>query len=215
MAENEHGWLENELRHQLRPVAAPAGLWDRIQLSPMTGVPAPHPPLRPFWFMPVFATLLVFMTAGLLWGIRQSRTHLRDIALSDQELRVLADSSNGQTYPSDDPIQIRNWVKRHSNIDIELPTSRSEAIHLLGAKLVQSRGSLIAAVAYKVGADSATLIVSRRNGNAGSKHLISRVNTAGGTSLLSWNMREQAYTIAWAGVGDPCLLCHAGVHGRM
>jgi hypothetical protein len=218
-------WIENELRRQMRPVAAPESLWDRIQnpsaSSPAIRVEAKNP-LRPLWFLSVCAATLVLLTAGLLWGIRQSRPHLRDIALTDQDLRVLADLSTGETFSSANPVHIRNWVKSRSNIDVELPSGRSEAIHLLGAKLIQLHGSLIAAVAYKVGDDPATLLVSRRglccNTDVGSRHLIAKAETSGGTSLTSWKMRDQEYTIAYAGAGEPqgaCQLCHAEAHSRL
>jgi hypothetical protein len=220
-------WMEDELRSQMRPVAAPEALWDKVQhartQAKLTGKSRPSSSVRPLWFMPVCAAMLVLMTAGLLWGIRQSRGHLRDRApLTDQELRVLADNSLGESYSSDNPAQIRNWVKSRSSIDIEMPSSRSEAIHLLGAKIVQLHGSLIAAVAYKVGLDSATLLVSRQaeccNAGASSRHLISRTETAAGIGLASWNMREQTYTIAYTCSGEPqgaCQLCHADARNRL
>src|SRR5439155_26440495 len=96
---NMSEWMENELRRQMRPVVAPEQLWARIQAGNRPK-PTAKQPVRPLWFMPVFAAALVLLTAGLLSGIRQSRLHMRDIApLTDQELRVLADSSSGETYP--------------------------------------------------------------------------------------------------------------------
>jgi hypothetical protein len=48
--------------------------------------------------------------------------------------------------------------------------------------------------------------------------LFAKAHTPAGTNLVSWNMREQAYTIAYAGGNDPqggCLLCHAGAVRRL
>jgi hypothetical protein len=168
--------------------------------------------------MPACAAALVLLTAGLLSGLRLSHQELRlrqFAPVSDQELRVLADPSSGVSIASDDPMKIRDWVKSRSSIEVEIPSTRSEAIRLLGAKLVQLRGSLVAAIAYRVGADSATLVVTKAaccNADAGSRHLFSKAGTAGGTALVSWEMRDQAYTIAYAGSGalhGACQLCHA------
>lgn len=212
-------WIETELHRQFRPVTAPDALWERIhQNRPRPVAPAPS-----VWRMPVLATLVVLISAGLFVELRNSRASVRDMAqVTDQELRLFADPSTGQTFPSDDPAKIRNWIKAKGNIDVELPSSRSAAVRLLGARLVSVRGALIAAVAYTVGEDSATLLVSRRtaccNATAGSRHLFSKVNTSGGKSLFSWDMKEQTYTIAYAGANDPqggCLLCHADAPGRL
>jgi hypothetical protein len=216
-------FLHTELRRQLHPVAAPEALWERIQDSRTHSRSRSKYPVRRVWAVPVLATLLVLLTAGLLWGIRQSRTHLSDFAqLTDQDLSTLADASNGESLLSGDPSEIRNWVKAKGNIDIELPSGPSRAVRLLGTKLVQLRGTLIAAVAYRVGNVSATLLVSRRtaccNQSAGTNHLFSKAGTTRGESLVSWNMREQSYTIAWTGAADSqsaCLLCHADVHARL
>jgi hypothetical protein len=211
-------WIETELRRQFRPVTAPDALWDRIHQNR----PCRVAPTHSAWRMPVLATLLVLLSAGLFVQIRNSHASVRDMTrLTDHELRLFADPSTGESFPSDDPVEIRHWIKAKGNIDIELPTSRSAAIRLLGAKLVSLRGNLIAAVAYSIGKDSATLLVSRRTGccnaTAGSRHLFSKVNTPGGRSLFSWDMKEQTYTIAYAGANDPqggCLLCHVDAHGR-
>jgi hypothetical protein len=211
--------MENELRRQFRPVTAPDALWDRIRESR----PRRVEPVQSAWRIPVLATLLVLISAGLFIEIRSSRATVHDMAqLTDQELQAFADPSNGETFPSDDPAQIRDWIKAKGNIDVELPSSRSGAVRLLGAKLVSLRGALIAAVAYSIGKDSATLLVSRRagccNATAGSRHMLSKVSTSGGKSLFSWDMKDQTYTIAYAGTNDPqsgCLLCHADTRGRL
>jgi hypothetical protein len=111
---------------------------------------------------------------------------------------------------SEDPLEIRTWVKAKTNIDIELPGSG--AVRLLGARLIRLDGAPIAAVAYKVGDSAATLFVCRKRsvtgGNEPIKHVFSRVNA----QLFTWSMREQVYTIASSSAKEPqaaCLLCHA------
>lgn len=213
-------WLEMELANQFRPVMAPEGLWDRIQ-SPAPPLPRPLRAQFPVWLALAATVLLAAVT--LLW---QSRGGLRDMAqLSDQDLRVLADASQGVSFQSEDPGQITKWLKNKGSIDLELPSGGPGGVHLLGAKLVELRGTLIAAVAYHIGNDdSATLLVSRKkrsafwNAGATSKHLFTRVATERGTNVFSWSTRDQNFAVAYAGVSDSqsaCLLCHADLHGRL
>ena len=74
----------------------------------------------------------------------------------------------------------------------------------------------MAAVAYRVGEDEATLLVSRKrsvfSGKAESKRVFSRIESAAGARFFSWRTQEQIYTIACSMTKDPqaaCLLCHA------
>ena len=53
--------------------------------------------------------------------------------------------------------------------------------------------------------------ISLERSAATSKHLFSPVQSAGSARLFTWSMRQQEYTIAFAGAKDPqgaCLLCH-------
>ncbi len=219
MAESKP-WLEMELASQFRPVMAPEGLWDRIQ-SPARQASPPVRSQLPVWL--ALAATVLLASVALFW---QAQGGLRDMAqLTSQDLRVLADAAQGVSLQSDDPRVIVKWLKSKGNIELELPSAAPGKVHLLGAKLVELRGTLIAAVAYHIGNDdSATLLVSRKkrsafwNAGATSKHLFTRVATERGTNVFSWSTRDQNFAVAWAGLSDPqsaCLLCHADLHGRM
>ena len=215
-------WLERELTSQLRPVMAPDGLWEQI-----AGGARPVDRRRRFspvlWLglWPAFAAAVLIAAAAFFL---QARTQLREMAqISEQDLVVLADPASGVSFRSEDGSSIRKWVKSRGNIEIELPPNPTGAVHLLGAKLVELRGMLIAVVAYHVGNDSATLLVAKRrslfrSGGDNSRHLFASVATPSGSNLVSWGMRDQNYAIVSTGLGDPqagCLLCHAEMHGRL
>jgi anti-sigma factor RsiW len=199
-------WLEMELARQLSPVAAPESLWDRIQERP---VQRRADGFR--WELwPVAAALLLMASGGVIWqaGARDPLADMEKLAA--QETRQF----HGLDIRSEDPAEIRTWLKANANIDIALPGSG--AVRLLGARLIPRRGAPVAVVAYRVGDNDATLLVSRKHsvfsGKAASKHVFSRIESAEGARFFSWRTREQIYTIASSMTKDPqgaCLLCHA------
>lgn len=204
-------WLEAELARQLGPVAAPEALWNRIALAPQE--PVRHPRAEPVWLLwPAIAAIFVLACAGLLWELAQARGPMRDTTqLTPRELRMLASTTRGFDFASDNPAALRRWVKSNTGIDIEMPAAPSGTVRLLGARLATVRGMLIASISYKVGDDAATLFVSRRLGAgwrlAAAKHVFAKSEP----DLVTWNMGRQVYTIAFAGTGDQrgaCKLCH-------
>ena len=200
-------WLERELTRQLAPVTAPASLWSRIER------PQPRASLR--WVAwPAVAIVTLIACAGLLRRIDQA---------SDFEFR------------SNDFSTVRAWVKAQADIDIDLPgdlptfratvraTAETAPIRVSGARLIRVKGVRVAAIDYRVGVDSATLFVSGRRSTPGEnsvapRHVFSGMESSGKTRLVSWNRRNQSYTIAFSGVGDTrgaCLVCHANMPGLL
>jgi anti-sigma factor RsiW len=191
-----------ELACQLAPVAAPESLWDRIHEPP---VPRRSKPVH--WaLLPIAAALMLIASGGVAWriglapgpGVEMARLAEHELGVSTLDLL------------SNDPMEIRRWVKAQVNVDIELPAGAS-AVRLLGARWMRFKGTPVAAIAYRVG-DAAALLVIRKGSAATSRHLFSRVESAGSARLFAWSMHRQDYAIAFAGTRDPhgaCLLCHA------
>jgi hypothetical protein len=200
-------WLEKELARQLAPVTAPESLWDRID-RPQTR-PRHRAPLE-WLFWPIAAAMLLLVVVGI---VRTRRPHDPE-AFPDQELSSL-DAHSGFDFRSNSFEDTRAWVKARANIDIDLPpshrTSDSGAVRLSGVRMIQLRGLPIAAIDYRVGDEAATLFVSgKRAGLTGemgvSKHMYTR------SRLVSWNMRNETYTIAFSSgknTRGACLLCHS------
>jgi len=145
-------WLEMELARQLSPVAAPESLWDRIHVDHVQPVPRRADGFR--WELwPVAAALLLLASGGVIW----QADPLADMEkLAAQKLHEF----HGLDIRSEDPAEIRTWLKANADIDIALPGSG--AVRLLGARLIPRRGAPVAAVAYRVGDNDATLPVSRK-----------------------------------------------------
>jgi hypothetical protein len=210
-------WLEKELARQLAPVTAPDSLWDRINRT------RPTPQRQGSWeraFWPVVAAMVLLALAGILRTF--GAVHDPD-TLVERELAARAAASRGFDFRSESFDDIRKWAKAQANIDIDRPPSSADpdAARLLGVRLIQVRGLPVAAIDYRVGENAVTLFVSgRRAGLTGnteaSRHLFSPANSAGDLRSVSWNMRNETYTIAFPGTKSfqaACLLCHATMPG--
>jgi len=208
-------WLEKELARQLAPVTAPESLWDRInqrQPGPRRRVSLE----RAFW--PVLAAMVLLSLAGVLRTLGADRDPEK---LGEQELAAVAGTSRGFDFRSESFEDARKWVKTEANIDIDVPSEQPSqgrvAVRVLGVRLIQLRGLPVAAIDYSVGDGVATLFVSGKHagltGNTqASRHLFSRSRSASDARFVSWNMRNQTYTIAFPGAKNfhgACLLCHA------
>ena len=204
--------LERELARQLAPVAAPENLWDRIH-EPRLAPPRAMPIAWVAW--PATVVILI-ACAGVYWKTTRAR----------EPVAELPPASRDFDFRSNDFGAIRKWVKTESNIDIDLPdgsATTAAPVQLLGVRLIRFRGAPAAAVDYHVGEGAATLVVSGKQGGLSGntevgRHLFSAMKSAGNAHLLSWNMRNQNYTIAYSGPQDlrgGCLLCHANARSLL
>jgi|SRR5438270_1955360 len=196
-------WLDLELSHHLAPVAAPEALWDRIQ-SGARFTPArtriASPVLRNAW--PIAAILTLMAAAGTLWLVargEQPALDLRQLAM--EQLR----NPGPLELRSNDPGRISAWM-RQAGLEVTLPSTRSGAVRLAGARLLRKRGVQIGAIAYRVGDDTATLLVARA----------ARADSGSETShgLSFWRTRSQSYAVASSNPERPeaaCLLCHTSL----
>ena len=191
---SEFQWLEMELARELGPAAAPEALWDRIheQQARQRG--------DSFRWWLVAAALLLTVSGGMAWRISMARDPVS--ALEKLAERELSSPQRFDLY-SNNPLEIRTWVKTKTDIDLEM--SGNSAVRLLGARLMRLDGMPVAAIGYQVGDSAATLLVCRKRsgGAATTKHVFSRADSR----LFTWSMREQVYTIASSAAA--CLLCHA------
>ncbi len=201
-------WLELELAHRLPPVEAPEELWERVESGLAAGAavrcapggsrrtPTRRSSLWMAW--PVAAMATVALAAGALW-----LADLRDPAL---DLRQLAARESGQSAPLElhthDPREIRRWLRDHAGLDVPLPPASS--VKLEGARMVQHGKHPVAAVQYRVGQDTVTLLVAR----ADPRHPF----PPHGARAAAWQARDQVYALAGASPDHAeaaCQLCHA------
>jgi hypothetical protein len=174
-------WLEQELARQLAPVTAPPGLWERMQ--------SPRRPVS--WdlrwtVLPAIAAVILVAWAGFLWKQQYD-------------------------FRSGNFAAIRAWVKAQADIDIDLPRNSANAhVRILGVRMLRVRGLPVAAIDYIANGDRETLMVSGKDpaladSPVASRHIL-KAKQDGDTRLVSWNMRNENYTLTDS--HGACLLCH-------
>jgi hypothetical protein len=191
-------WLDLELSHHLAPVAAPEALWDRIGrvgLRPAESRAA-RPILKTHWAIAAILTLTAAAGALGLVAQRQPALNLQELAI--EQLR----NPEPLAMHSGDPRAISAWM-RQAGIDVTLPAPSSDRIRLVGARMFQKRGARIGAVAYRVGPDTAMLLIARAG-----------IAPAPAHGQLACKTRGQSFTVACSNLDHPeaaCLLCHASL----
>lgn len=199
---NENDWIEKELARQLTPVRAPDSLWSRVESARRRGARSSSlAGTQAGWILwPAVAMMLLFASGDLLWEIGKARASIAP--LTEQDLEAVADGS-ACDFKSSDPAQIERWVKAETSMNVNLSCGRPGNAQLVGARLIRKRGAVIAAIAYQVGNDAATLLVS-------DKH-----------SLFRWN---RDYSIAWSGSKESgskeanpgaCNQCHLDARSQL
>ena len=184
---HNHNWIQEQLARELSPVCAPGTLWGRIESARRRNR---HSPRAGWMLWPAIAMLLLFASGDLAWEIGKARGSLAPLTARDVE-------SANCDLRSSDPVEVARWVKARTNVEIGLSCGRAGGAQLRGARLIRKRGASYAAIAYQVGNDAATLLVS------------------GNRSLFGWN-RE--YAVAWSGSKEnpeACSHCHIDARNQL
>jgi hypothetical protein len=201
-------WLELELAEELRPTAAPDELWERIRSATGTeefAAAARNRPLRPAhrremprasWASwPIAAIVTLMIAAATLWLVAKGQEPALDLQqLAIQELR----NPVPLELRCSDAAQINDWMRRQAGVELAIP-ERTGA-RLAGARVIRKGRARIAAVTYRVGDDTATLLVARATPSADFGHGHSQ-----------WQARGQSYALASSNPDRreaACLLCH-------
>lgn len=198
-------WLDLQLSHHLAAVEAPDELWDRIQNGA-----APRPASRSLarprasvsfavltW--PVAAILTLMVAAGTLWLV--AKGEVRPLDLRQLAIEQLRDPGPVELQSSN-PAEISAWMQQ-AGLEVPLGSNMAATVHLVGARVIEKRGTRIGEIRYRVGANTATLLVARAGSGPDSGH-----------GQLAWRSRGQSFAIASYGTerpDAPCLLCHASL----
>ncbi len=181
--ENSMAWLEAALTENLRPVGAPAELWDRVEMPRVVagrrlGWPA-------IWQVALTSAVAAILAVGL-WSFGRP----------------------GQELHSSDPAAIRAWVQDRCGFALPLSAAASPEIRLSDVRL--QHGGAATELAFSVENRPAILEISRATGAAtGETHH----QLAAEAKSVSWVTDGKLFTLACATPEDlrvACSLCHAG-----
>jgi hypothetical protein len=195
-------WLELELAEELRPVAAPDELWERIRAADGRQVvrAAGGREDGTMWAMwPIAAIVTLAVAAATLWLVAKGQGPALDL----RQLAIVELRGHGQMeLASSDPSEINEWMRREAGVELALP-ARSSA-HLTGARVIQRSGVRVGAVSYRVGGDTAVLLVAPAAMPA----------SDAGHGHAAWQSHGQSYALASSSTEHSeaaCLLCHASL----
>ena len=193
-------WNEPELKRHLGPVQAPAELWDRVHDAPSVQL---RPARGMTWQWATAALATVAIVAGVTVWLN------RDISGEERAVRALSRTPEQLQFHSTDAAELRAWVKTGTGLDVPMPPHTAASVQLVGA-YVSRKGSVpTAEIAYRVGGQDATLVVSKIPMEGDGRHQFVKSGSYHGSSFQSWTMRGQMYTIASADARVGCLLCHS------
>lgn len=196
-------WLELELAEELRPVAAPDELWERVRgaaMSPSTtAVVVLPPPRSASWArLPVAAILTLALAAATLWLVARGQGTALDLRqLAIQELR----GDRALAIESASAVEINDWMRRETGVDPALP--ERSGVQLTGARVVEKAGVRVGEVCFRVGDEKAVLLVA---------HAIQPMDVAHGHA--AWQTHGVSYALATSNTEHSdaaCRLCHSAL----
>ena len=214
MADHSQAWLETQLVRQLAQVKAPDSLWAQIERARRSQQAQSRMRntvrMKAGWvFWPAVATILLLATGDLAWEVGRARATMR---LSDSELAAIS-TGTGTRIDSSDPAAIRIWVKARTNMDVDLNCGGARKVQLAGARLINFRDKLVAAISYKLDGNDGLMFVSKKG------LVFERARaSAAETRLVSWSGRNQSFSLTYPPVRslDPaCVQCHVEGHGQL
>jgi hypothetical protein len=198
--------LEKALAKHLGRTPAPGQLWDRVQ-HPRAAVAR----TSPVWLVWASAATAI-VVGGASWIMWRSAE--APVAVESLAVKSLASGPEHLQFRSEEAAAVRNWLRENAGIDIPLPPLHSPLVKIVGASVIPGEAP-VAEISYRVGEDSATLLVAKEPTGARTypRHEVRASEEFGGARVSSWTMRGQSYTLAWAAPGEfrvACLLCHGG-----
>ncbi len=211
MAEHSQAWLEAQLLRQMAQVKAPETLWAQIERRqraqrPEAGRMETRRGETRWIVRPILAALMLLAVGDLAWQTGKASSAIR---LSDSELAGIAPGASLR-IDSSDPAAIRAWVKAKTNRDIDLTCGGRASISFAGARLIDFRNKVVAAISYKLDGNEGLMFVADK----GVVFERARPGSAGGR-LISWSGPNQSFTLTYPAAQNldaSCVRCH--IEGR-
>jgi hypothetical protein len=193
-----------DLEDALSPVAAPDGLWDRIQQR----LEAPPPPnlTQPRGFgWAVAAGVIAALSAS--WLAVASRTPAGD-SFAVATFREVCGHPERLSVKTGDLVELRRWAGEHAILLGAAGAGPAQDVRIAGAAPLRNRPGI--AVAYRRGGEWSALLIEPSH-QAASKRIAR--GTRGGFAIFEWRGRNQRYTLItrdYDRAEAACGLCHPG-----
>jgi anti-sigma factor RsiW len=116
------------------------------------------------------------------------------------------------------------WLENHLNFDVDIPRNTSEEFRLVGGRVAQTANIRAAYVAYRVGEDTVSLLITppqeiRLAGRdvISFRNILFHPADVDGHHTLEWSDSRHTYVLVASSprlVSDACLICHGSDQGR-
>lgn len=185
--DNSIAWLDAALTENLRPVGAPAELWDRVQMPRISTSQAAGRSTG--WRLALASAVAVILVVAL-WSF----------------------GPGSREFRSSDPMAIRAWVKDRCGVALPLSAEASPAIRLSAVRLQKDGGKdrgASAEVAFRVEDRPALLQISQLESAPVGE--LAHHRFAADAKSVSWVAEGRLFTLACATPEDlriACSLCH-------
>lgn len=148
---------------------------------------------------PVIAAVLILATGDLAWEAGKTK--------------IAGVFASGNRLYSSDPVAIRAWVKARTNKDVELNCGGAGKIQFAGARIIDLRDKLVAAISYRLDGNEGLMLVADRGAD---------LQTASGDRSV-WNRTGangmgQTLALTYPPVRDmdsSCVSCHVDGHRQL
>jgi len=179
-------WLDVLLEDNLRPVAAPAGLWDRLWRPRL---PQPKSSLIP----------------GLAFG---AAAVVAAALIAAVALPPARHANSQQALRSSDPAEIRAWVKNCTGLDVPLAQALPPSIQLVEARTA-TQEPRAAEIVFRLDGRETVLNVSA----APAAKPVTIQMAVHRQGQRTWQARGVSYELKGNAVGleAACRLCHAAL----
>ncbi|MFN7995963.1 MAG: hypothetical protein U0Q18_20295 [Bryobacteraceae bacterium] len=211
--------LESELAGALGSVHAPEMLWDRVELAlEKSG----RPESRHRWLLAAAAIALAAAGALVYHSLaRRFGADFDSLALRVHREWIL--HPDQLSVRLSDAARLRGWITANTPVSLAMRrrgTAHPGSIEIAGARVVRYRGAQLAAIAYRVDAHPATLLIGRESDFRVAE--VPRTDRpqhhalpADGVDVYRWQSHGQLYALVAEAPEPPepgrraCQLCHA------
>lgn len=174
------------------------------------------------WIASVVGIAIAVVGLIVLGTTRHQMPDLVQLAVQHHQLSLR--QPHALDVIDDDPAVVAHWLERRLNFDVDIPRNSPEEFRLVGGRVAQTADIRAAYVAYRVGQETVSLLVTppqeiRLAGRdvISFRNILFHPADVDGHHTLEWSDSRHTYVLVASSprlVSDACLICHGSDHGR-